>query len=83
MKRRVREVFRHFDRHALDLLEKMLTLDQPQRISAKDALGAEYFWTDPLPCDPRSFPKYESLHEFQTKKKKATATTKRKDGKET
>ncbi|XP_028087242.1 cyclin-dependent kinase C-1-like isoform X2 [Camellia sinensis] len=53
MKRRVREVFRHFDRHALDLLEKMLTLDQPQRISAKDALGAEYFWTDPLPCDPR------------------------------
>ncbi|CAL5374850.1 unnamed protein product [Camellia sinensis] len=26
-----------------------------KRISAKDALDAEYFWTDPLPCDPRSF----------------------------
>ncbi|CAL5339985.1 unnamed protein product [Camellia sinensis] len=41
-----------------------------QRISAKDALNAEYFWTDPLPCDPRSLPKYESSHEFQTKKKR-------------
>lgn len=70
MKRRVREVFRHFDRHALDLLDKMLTLDPSQRICAKDALDAEYFWTDPLPCDPRSLPKYESSHEFQTKKKR-------------
>ncbi|XP_050234386.1 cyclin-dependent kinase C-2-like [Mercurialis annua] len=70
MKRRIREVFRHFDRHALELLEKMLTLDPAQRIAAKDALDAEYFWTDPLPCDPKSIPKYESSHEFQTKKKR-------------
>ena len=26
-----------------------------QRISAKDALDAEYFWTDPLPCDPKRY----------------------------
>ncbi|XP_047327491.1 cyclin-dependent kinase C-1-like [Impatiens glandulifera] len=70
MKRRVKEVFRNFDRHALDLLEKMLALDPSQRISAKDALDAEYFWTDPLPCDPKSLPSYESSHEFQTKKKR-------------
>ncbi|XP_057430682.1 cyclin-dependent kinase C-2-like [Lotus japonicus] len=70
MKRRLREVFRHFDRHALELLEKMLTLDPSQRITAKDALDAEYFWADPLPCDPKSLPKYESSHEFQTKKKR-------------
>ncbi|PSR95423.1 Cyclin-dependent kinase [Actinidia chinensis var. chinensis] len=70
MKRRLREVYRHFDRHALELLEKMLTLDPLQRISAKDALDAEYFWTDPLPCDPKSLPKYEASHEFQTKKKR-------------
>ncbi|QCD79291.1 cyclin-dependent kinase C-2-like [Vigna unguiculata] len=70
MKRRLREVFRHFDRHALELLEKMLTLDPAQRITAKDALDGEYFWTDPLPCDPKSLPKYESSHEFQTKKKR-------------
>ncbi|GKA51028.1 cyclin-dependent kinase C-2-like protein [Tanacetum coccineum] len=42
-----------FDRHALELLEKMLTLDPDKRISAKDALDAEYFWIDPLPCDPK------------------------------
>ncbi|XP_031402106.1 cyclin-dependent kinase C-2-like [Punica granatum] len=71
MRRRLREVFKHtFDRHALDLLERMLTLDPSKRISAKDALDAEYFWTDPLPCDPKSLPKYESSHEFQTKKKR-------------
>ncbi|KAK4408355.1 Cyclin-dependent kinase C-2 [Sesamum angolense] len=70
VKRRLREHFRHFDRHALDLLDRMLTLDPSQRISAKDALDAEYFWTDPLPCDPKSLPKYESSHEFQTKKKR-------------
>ncbi|KAF6147705.1 hypothetical protein GIB67_003036 [Kingdonia uniflora] len=73
MKRRVREVFKKFDRHALELLEKMLTLDPSQRISAKDALDAEYFWNDPLPCDPKTLPKYESSHEFQTKKKRQQA----------
>lgn len=26
-----------------------------QRISAKDALDSEYFWTDPLPCDPKRY----------------------------
>lgn len=70
LKRRVREIYRHFDRHALELLEKMLVLDPSQRICAKDALDAEYFWTDPLPCDPKSLPTYESSHEFQTKKKR-------------
>ncbi|XP_043720293.1 cyclin-dependent kinase C-2-like isoform X2 [Telopea speciosissima] len=70
MKRRLREVFRHFDRHALELLDRMLTLNPSQRISAEDALDAEYFWADPLPCDPKSLPKYESSHEFQTKKKR-------------
>ncbi|XP_043697749.1 cyclin-dependent kinase C-2-like [Telopea speciosissima] len=70
MKRRLREVFKQFDHYALELLERMLTLDPSQRISAKDALDAEYFWNDPLPCDPKSLPKYESSHEFQTKKKR-------------
>jgi hypothetical protein len=26
-----------------------------QRISAKDALDAEYFWTEPFPCQPNRF----------------------------
>ncbi|KAL5706950.1 [pyruvate dehydrogenase (acetyl-transferring)] kinase [Ranunculus cassubicifolius] len=69
-RRRVRDKFKHFDRDALELLEKMLTLDPSQRISAKDALDAEYFWNDPLPCDPKSLPQYEASHEFQTKQKR-------------
>ncbi|GAU21049.1 hypothetical protein TSUD_132610 [Trifolium subterraneum] len=60
MKRRLREVFRHFDQHALELLEKMLTLDPAQRIPAKDALDADYFWTYPLPCDPKRYLPYTS-----------------------
>jgi len=70
MKRRVKEAFKNFDRHALDLLERMLTLDPSQRISAKDALDAEYFWTDPPPANPDTLPKYESSHEFQTKRRR-------------
>ncbi|XP_057830855.1 cyclin-dependent kinase C-2 isoform X2 [Cryptomeria japonica] len=70
MRRRVKEAFKNFDKHALDLLERMLTLDPSQRISAKDALDAEYFWTDPVPCLPSSLPKYEASHEFQTKRKR-------------
>ncbi|KAK4788506.1 hypothetical protein SAY86_019825 [Trapa natans] len=70
MKRCLREFFGHFDHHALELVDRMLTLDPSQRISAKDALDAEYFWTEPFPCDPKSLPKYESSHEFQTKKRR-------------
>uniref|UniRef100_A0A803L403 Protein kinase domain-containing protein n=1 Tax=Chenopodium quinoa TaxID=63459 RepID=A0A803L403_CHEQI len=70
LKKRLRDHFRLLDRHALELLEKMLILDPAQRISTRDALDAEYFWTDPLPCDPKSLPKYESSHEYQTKQKR-------------
>ncbi|CAM8915762.1 unnamed protein product [Rhodiola kirilowii] len=68
MERRLREVFSCLDCHAVDLLDKMLTLDPAQRISAIDALDAEYFLSDPVPCDPKSLPQYESSHEFQTNK---------------
>ncbi|XP_050368902.1 cyclin-dependent kinase C-1-like [Argentina anserina] len=66
------EIFRHCDRPTLELLEKLLTLDPSKRISARDALDADYFWTDPLPCDPKSLRPYESSHELdvQNDKKK-------------
>ncbi|KAK9937672.1 hypothetical protein M0R45_014447 [Rubus argutus] len=64
------DIFRHCDRHALELLERLLTLDPSKRISTKDALDADYFWTDPLPCDPKSLPKYESSHELEIMEKK-------------
>jgi cyclin-dependent kinase 12/13/ribosomal RNA-processing protein 12 len=53
VKRHVKDAFKHFDHYALELLERMLTLDPAKRVSAKEALDAEYFWADPLPCDPK------------------------------
>ncbi|KAL7284009.1 hypothetical protein ACG7TL_001282 [Trametes sanguinea] len=36
----------------VDLLDKLLALDH------------DYFWTDPLPADPKTLPTYEASHEF-------------------
>ncbi|KAG5353415.1 hypothetical protein C0989_006928 [Termitomyces sp. Mn162] len=35
-----------------------------ERITAAEALDHEYFWTDPLPADPKTLPTYEASHEF-------------------
>ncbi|KAF9527396.1 hypothetical protein CPB83DRAFT_856083 [Crepidotus variabilis] len=48
----------------VDLMERMLVLNPRDRITAREALGHEYFWTDPMPADPRSMPSYEASHEF-------------------
>jgi len=55
---------------ALDLLDRLLTLDPKKRITASDALDQEYFWLDPLPCEPSSLPAYPSSHEFHSKKRR-------------
>ncbi|XP_078172311.1 cyclin-dependent kinase C-2-like [Carex rostrata] len=73
MERCIGEVFQNFDHYALDLLDKILTLDPKKRISEKDALDAEYFSTDPLPCDPKSLPKYETSHIFQQRQQEEAA----------
>ncbi|KAF7833642.1 cyclin-dependent kinase C-2-like [Senna tora] len=64
----LREDFKYLEKDALDLLERMLTLDPDQRISAEDALKADYFRTDPLPSDPNSLPKVESSHYYKIEK---------------
>eukprot|EP00271_Cylindrocystis_brebissonii_P001841 TRINITY_DN12144_c0_g1_i1.p1 TRINITY_DN12144_c0_g1~~TRINITY_DN12144_c0_g1_i1.p1 ORF type:complete len:333 (-),score=65.31 TRINITY_DN12144_c0_g1_i1:48-1046(-) len=54
LKRRLKETYKNFDKHALELVEKMLVLDPSKRISAKDALDADYFWVEPRPSEPGS-----------------------------
>ena len=41
-----------FKKEALDLVDALLTMDPTKRMSAKDALDHDYFWTDPMPCNP-------------------------------
>uniref|UniRef100_A0ACD5ZY31 Uncharacterized protein n=1 Tax=Avena sativa TaxID=4498 RepID=A0ACD5ZY31_AVESA len=42
-KRRVRDILKNFDCHAVELIDRMLILNPSQRISAHDALSATYF----------------------------------------
>lgn len=41
--------------HYFHLNPELAYLCTSQRISAKDALDAEYFWTDPRPADPQTY----------------------------
>ena len=52
-KRKVKERLQKFvkDQYALDLLDKLLTLDPGKRVGANEALDADFFWVDPLPYD--------------------------------
>jgi len=69
-KRRIREAFKDFPPEALDLVDRLLTLDPQKRISASEALDSDYFWTEPFPPDPATLPKYPPSHEFQAKKRR-------------
>lgn len=53
---------------ALDLLDRLLTLDPEKRISASEALDSDYFWTDPMPTPKEKLPKYPNCYEWTKKK---------------
>ncbi|XP_023930530.1 cyclin-dependent kinase 9-like [Lingula anatina] len=52
-KRKVKDRLKVYikDQHALDLLDKLLTLDPSKRLDCDKALDHDFFWTDPRPTD--------------------------------
>ena len=56
------------DSIAMDLLEKMLTLNPERRITTKEALEHPYLTHYPLPCAPDVLPKLSvDTHDYQLK----------------
>jgi cyclin-dependent kinase 12/13 len=83
--RKLRERFRNFKKEALDLVDALLTMDPTKRMSAKDALDHDYFWTDPMPCNPSELPafKVESAHEFEAKNRRKAEHTQQQQAQQT
>ena len=52
-KRKVKERLKAYvrDQYALDLIDRLLTLDPKHRIDSDNALNHDFFWTEPMPCD--------------------------------
>jgi len=65
--------FGQLDSQAQDLLRKLLSMDPEKRISAKEALDHDYFWSEPMPARPEQLPKYPPSHEFTAKKRRQQA----------
>ncbi|KAL9644402.1 hypothetical protein ABK040_013631 [Willaertia magna] len=82
MRRRLRDRFDHVQcsPKAIDLVERLLTLDPTRRITAKECLDHDWFWeknTNPKGFKPKHLPK-ESRHELgarEVRKKKQLAPT--------
>ncbi len=56
------------DALAFDLLERLLTFNPDQRLSARDALLHPYFRAVPRACEPEGLPKIQvETHEYQVK----------------
>ncbi|KAI4320738.1 hypothetical protein MLD38_034183 [Melastoma candidum] len=66
-KRCVSETFKDFPVPALELVEKLLSIDPADRGTIASALKSQFFYTKPLPCDPSSLPKYHPSKELDVK----------------
>nr|AEE62859.1 unknown [Dendroctonus ponderosae] len=75
-KRKVKERLRPYmkDPWAVDLLDKLLTLDPSKRLDADGALNHDFFWTDPMPVDLSKMlaTHTQSMFEFLAPARRAT-----------
>ncbi|KAJ7241006.1 kinase-like domain-containing protein [Mycena haematopus] len=62
--RKLRASYEHIGKETCDLLDRLLICNPRERITAAQALDHDYFWTDPMPADPKTLPQYEASHEF-------------------
>ncbi|KAF7349190.1 CMGC/CDK/CDK9 protein kinase [Mycena sanguinolenta] len=62
--RKVKANYEHIGKETCDLLDRLLICNPRERITAAQALDHDYFWTDPMPADPKTLPQYEASHEF-------------------
>ncbi|KAJ3893590.1 Pkinase-domain-containing protein, partial [Lentinula edodes] len=62
--RRIKQLYESIGPETVDLLDQLLICNPKERITASQALEHDYFWTDPLPADPKTLPAYEASHEF-------------------
>lgn len=69
---RLRQHLARLSTEAKDMLCKLLTLHPAKRMNAQAALDHDWFWTEPMPCDPERLGDYNyaSSHEYVTKKRK-------------
>ena len=71
-KRTLRSMFSsQRSQHAVDLLDKLLTLNPSERLSAEQALDHEYFFEEPLALEPHQHPNFTgNHHEFGSKQRR-------------
>ncbi|CAK5272995.1 unnamed protein product [Mycena citricolor] len=51
--RKLKSVYEFLGVETCDLLDKLLTCSPRDRLTAAQALDHDYFWTDPMPADPK------------------------------
>ncbi|KIL57549.1 hypothetical protein M378DRAFT_87715 [Amanita muscaria Koide BX008] len=52
--RKLKTAYESVGPETCDLLDKLLTCNPRARVTAAEALDHEYFWTDPMPADPKT-----------------------------